>query len=191
MSVFKLLCTIIQQAYDYSVAAEFHAAAREDEEKHKKEEIEQKLNDELGKYWKKGPVEEEDEDDIETRADRKEDAICAGKKRSVKERLGTRKSNVTPKNKFTDKISKRDEDGCTLEDLSIPQPGMPRTIPDLPSQVIKSLLSKEMSINDSKEAIHSKEIERMEEEMGNNSEDANVELLGEELAARLCEPKTE
>jgi hypothetical protein len=172
------------------VAAEFHAAARQDEEKHKKEEIEQSLNDELGKYWKKGPV-EEDEDDMKTRADRKEDAICAGKKRSVKERLGARKSNLTSKNKFTDKISKGDEDGCTLEDLSIPQPGMPRTIPDLSSQLIKYLLSKEISINDCKEALSSKEIECMEEETGNSSEDTNVELLGEELAARLCEPKTE
>ena len=53
------------------MAAEFHAAARQDEEKHKKEELEQKLNDELGNYWNKGPVEEEDDDDVKTRADRK------------------------------------------------------------------------------------------------------------------------
>ena len=173
------------------MAAEFHAAARQDEEKHKKEELEQKLSDELGNYWKKGPVEEEDEDDVKTRADRKDDAICAGKKRSVKQRLGERKSNLTPKNKFTDRMSKRDELGCTLEDLSIPQPGMPRTIPDLSSQVIESLLGKDISAIECKEAMVSKEIERMEEEIGNSSDDANVELLGEELSARLCEPKTE
>ena len=173
------------------MAAEFHAAARQEEEKNKKEEIEQKLNDELGNYWKKGPLEEQDEDDMKNRADRKEDAILAGKKRSAKERLGTRKSNVDPKNKFTERSSLRDEDGCALEDLSIPQPGMPRTIPDLSTELVTSLLSKETPKTDTETTMSSKEIEHMDEEISNGSDSANVELLGEELAARLCEPKTE
>ena len=90
------------QAYDFSVAAEFHASARQEKEEHRQKEIENKLDDELGDYWKQGPS-YDSEEDMESKADRKEDAICAGKKRSVKERLGTRKSSHKHRNKFEDK----------------------------------------------------------------------------------------
>ena len=110
-----------------------------------------------------------------SKAGRREDAICAGKKRSAKERLGTKKSSFKY-NRFTDKNDGNYQDSSSLEDMSIPQPGMPRTIPDLSSSVVNQLL----------------ETENMEGEQGiENLQNVDVEFLGEELAARLCEPKTE
>ena len=163
------------QAYDYSVAAEFHAASRQDQEEQKKKEEEHKLDDELGDYWKKGPVHDDSEEHSLSKAGRREDAICAGKKRSTKDRLGTKKSSFKH-NRFTDKNDGNYQDSSSLEDMSIPQPGMPRTIPDLSSNVVNQLL----------------ETENMEREQGiENLQNVDVEFLGEELAARLCEPKTE
>ena len=90
--------------------------------------------------------------------------------------MGTQKSSLSQRNKFTAKNNGDYQGASDLEDMSIPQPGMPRTIPDLSSEVVNQLL----------------ETENMEDEKGmESSHNANVEFLGEELAARLCEPKTE
>ena len=161
-----------------------------EEEKNKKEAVENKLDEDLGDYWKKGPTEDSDED-LKIREDRKEEAICAGKKRSAKERLGTRKSHTTG-HKISDRTKMRqDQDGSALEDMSIPQPGMPRTIPDLSLELTKFLLAKHMSVKEDELGVNSRAIENMEEENDDVLQDANDEYLGEELAARLCEPKTE
>ena len=86
------------------------------------------------------------------------------------------KSSFRHKSRFTDKNDGNYHDANSLEDMSIPQPGMPRTIPDLSSEVVSQLL----------------ETELMEDEQGTEfSKNIDVEFLGEELAARLCEPKTE
>ena len=104
--------------------------------------------------------------------------------------MGERKSGITTK-KLSDKNNGHDQDGCTLEDMSIPQPGMPRTIPDLSSDVVQCLLTKGVLKQQCGDREPSKEIEHMEEEIDNTLQNADVEFLGEELAARLCEPKTE
>ena len=135
---------------------------------------------------------------METGGRRKEDAICAGKKRSAKERLGTKKSNP-PRYKLAYGGDGQTQDGNALEDMSIPQPGVPRTIPDLSPEVIKSILATDGPLKDNGEGRNLKgRVECMEEENGNGgslrdntSPSRSAELLGEELAARLCEPKTE
>ena len=151
-------------------------------------------------YWNKGPTKDESHDDMESEGRRKEEAICAGKKRSAKERLGTKKSNNLSRNKLMggNRLG-QDQDGSTLEDMSIPQPGMPRTIPDLSPEVIKMLLTKDETLKSNDDSSNTKgSSEYMDEEdsMDNNLRDSDSpsqreEFLGEELAARLCEPKTE
>ena len=193
---------LLLQAYDYSVAAEYHAAARQDEAKIKRVETEHKLDEDLGDYWKKGPQDEEEIDDaMETGVRRKEDAICAGKKRNIKERLGAKKSNNPQKHKGSHR--NRDgqmQEGASIEDLSIPQPGVPRTIPDLSSDFVESLLGKDISYRKTEYDPGSQlksQMDDMDEENSNSRQSGdlesqnNAELLGEELAARLCEPKTE
>ena len=90
--------------------------------------------------------------------------------------MGTQKSSSGQKNRFAGKNNGDYQDASDLEDMSIPQPGMPRTIPDLSSEVVNQLLETE-NMEDGKGVVSSPNI--------------NVEFLGEELAARLCEPKTE
>ena len=166
-----------QQAYDYSVAAEYHAAVKQQDAKKEREQMEQNCGSELS---------------MDSDPNRKETAICAGKKRSIKERIGTRKSDHPRKNKDNghrygeDGYSQRE--GETMDDMSIPQPGVPRTIPDLPPEIIDSILSKD--IPDPDDGQPSPTVDDMEEQSG-KTQSKSAELLGEELAARLCEPKTE
>ena len=136
---------------------------------------------------------------METGGRRKEDAICAGKKRSAKERLGTKNSNYLPRHKVGYGGDGQTQDSNALEDMSIPQPGVARTIPDLSPEVIKNLFPKNASSKDNELGRNLKgQVEHMDEESGidailqdSNSPSRYAEVLGEELAARLCEPKTE
>ena len=91
-------------------------------------------------------------------------------------------------------------EGASIEDLSIPQPGVPRTIPDLSSEFVESLLGKDISYRKSEYEPGSQvkiQTDDMDEENSNSRQSGdidsqnNAEILGEELAARLCEPKTE
>ena len=153
------------------------------DDKKKKDALNRDLDQSLEEYWNNTSKDGSKEEENNFLGNRKEDAICAGKKRSVKERLGARKSHQN---------IGQDEEGPALDDMSIPQPGMPRTIPDLSTEFIKILQGKHKNINDTGEASFSKEIDDMEDEdLEDGSEDTTVEYLGEELAARLCEPKTE
>ena len=139
------------ETYDYTLAAEQAKAAESAEAKDQKK----NLDNDLKQYW---DMETENPDE-----DRRQDAIRAGKKRSVKDRIGKRK-----------------EEDHHFDNLSIPQPGVSREIPDLSSEFLESL--KVTAVDDG------------EEEDGCVSDDDPSEsrlLLGEELANRLCEPKTE
>lgn len=81
--------------------------------------------------------------------DRRSSALHAGKKRSVKDRLGYH----TRRHK--DRRSSKDQE---IDDMSIPQPGVPRTVPDIDETRLLT------------------------------GTDADI---GQDLAAKLCEPKTE
>ena len=87
---------------------------------------------------------------------RRSNAIQAGKKRSIKDRLGPKRDSP---------------ESDSWENMSIPPPGVPRTIPDLNQNVLESL--KEVMDDDS------------------SLEDNKATLLGDELASKLSEPKTE
>ena len=136
------------ESYDYFLAMESSASSSHN--KPKKEQFNasemaerDELNTELDEYWKNS---------------RKTQAIQAGKKRSVKDRLGQR-NRESP------------EGDNSWENMSIPPPGVPRTIPDINQSVLESL--KEVMDDDS------------------SLEDNKSTLLGDELASKLSEPKTE
>ncbi len=92
------------------------------------------------------------------------------------------------------------QEGATIEELSIPQPGVPRPIPDLTSEFVESLLGKDISYRKS-EYESASQFQRQTDDMDEENSESrqsddlqsqnNAEILGEELAARLCEPKTE
>ena len=138
------------ESYDYFLAME-SSASSSSHNKPKKEQYNasemaerDELNTELDEYW--------------NNSSRKTQAIQAGKKRSVKDRLG-QKNRESP------------EGDNSWENMSIPPPGVPRTIPDINQSVLESL--KEVMDDDS------------------SLEDNKSTLLGDELASKLSEPKTE
>ena len=138
------------ESYDYFLAMESSAPSSSSHNKPKKEQYNasemaerDELNTELDEYWN---------------SSRKTEAIQAGKKRSVKDRLG-QKNRESP------------EGDNSWENMSIPPPGVPRTIPDINQSVLESL--KEVMDDDS------------------SLEDNKSTLLGDELASKLSEPKTE
>ncbi len=100
---------------------------------------------------------------------RKDQAIQAGKKRSVHDRLGSRvNSQESPTNDF--------------ETMSIPPPGMPREIPELSQTVLESLsevMDQQSSTGHEDSSLSSAE------------NDNKATILGDELASKLSEPKTE
>ena len=98
------------------------------------------------------------DDDLKDYWNRKNEAIQAGRKRSVKDRLGSRLTSSSP-------------EVDNFETMSIPPPGVSREIPELNQAVLDSLQ------------------EVMEED--NEEEEDKATILGEELAAKLSEPKCE
>jgi len=78
---------------------------------------------ELNGYWSKrsSPEASSANDFIDREEPRRDHAIIAGKKRSIKERLGRIKRSRSRENELNN-----------LDDLSIPPPGVPRTIPGRP-----------------------------------------------------------
>ena len=97
---------------------------------------------------------------------RRTEAIQAGKKRSIKDRLGERQS----------KASAKEDSNDAFETMSIPPPGVPRQIPDLNPTVLESL--------------HENMDEEDSSADGGESEN-KAEILGDELASKLSEPKME
>merc|ERR1712156_104328 len=135
------------ETYHYpSVASESRTASAADNADSKKE-LQDELDAELNDYWTKT-----------NDSSRKSEAIQAGRKRSVKDRLGSRSNSRNSPSPGQD----------SFETMSIPPPGVPREIPELNQAVLDSL----------------------HEDMDEGEEDKNT-LLGDELAAKLSEPKTQ
>ena len=137
------------ETYDYYAASEAARTSQRnstDSSSVDKEAVDE-LNADLDDYWTK-------------KDDRRNEAIQAGKKRSVKDRLGER-----PK-------PSKDDSNDAFETMSIPPPGVPREIPDLNPAVLDSLQ------------------ENMDEDSSAESEN-KADLLGDELASKLSEPKME
>lgn len=145
------------EAYDYLLAAEAKDKAAAEAECG----IKSGLDSDLDTYWNSSSsrTSAADADLQEMEDGRRGQAIRAGKKRSVKDRLGSRK----PK----EEAGKRSPDAESWENMSIPQPGVSRNISDLNPAVL----------------------EECEAEMDDEGHLASI--LGDELAAKLCEPKTE
>lgn len=91
---------------------------RRETEKAQKESERNSLDEELQQYWKSGP------DAMDADGDRSgsSQSMVAGRKRTIKDRLGARRKGRSPSD---------------FEDMSIPQPGVPRTIPDLDPRVLE------------------------------------------------------
>ncbi len=140
------------ETYDYVAAAE----AKERERSEANNVARNELDNELEGYWKRTI----DDDDDDQEDSRRSEAITAGRKRSVKERLGQVKTSG--------RSSSPDED--SWDTMSIPPPGMPRNISDLNPIVVESLE------------------QEMDDEEG---EEDKAARLGDELAAKLSEPKTD
>jgi len=197
------------ETYDYTIKAEQDKALEEAEKAKAKVD----LDDDLEKYWNKEGAENDDAGDelaavnssganaadgMETEcavaandsssatSRQDHDAIRAGVKRSVKDRLGSRKHG-----------GKKDSHHLEeFENLSIPQPGVPREIPDISRDFLQSLTRNETA---AAKKSNEKRKDDEEDEEGCVSDDDvtdsddvdDVTVLGEELANRLCEPKTE
>jgi phosphorylated adapter RNA export protein len=132
------------ETYDFFLVAE----AREKEKTEAAGRVKSDLDSQLTNYWT--------EDKVEDR--RRSEAIRAGKKRSVKDRLGPVGDRSSPDD---------------LDDMSIPPPGVPRMIPDLNQTVLDSLQNE------------------MQDDSSDETEDNKITVLGDELASKLSEPKTE
>jgi len=136
------------ETYDYSLTYSESRTTSASDNVDSKKEVTDELDAELSDYWNKNNGE----------SSRKNEAIQAGRKRSVKDRLGSRmNSRDSP-----------DNAGDSFETMSIPPPGVPREIPELNQAVLDSL----------------------QEVMDEGEEDKST-LLGDELAAKLSEPKTQ
>ena len=156
---------------------DFHAAAassdrRTSSQRNSTESMEQKdsassaaineLDADLDAYWStKNDVKEESTEGNSRRTD----AIQAGKKRSVKERLGTRKSK-------TRNNDSGENSNDAFETMSIPPPGVPRQIAELNPLILES-------------------IQNVMDEDSSAEAENKAEILGDELAAKLSEPKME
>lgn len=134
------------ETYDYVMAQKIAMSLRE-RDGHQRERAH--LDEELQDYWDNpqkfksaddhNHSRDDDHDelhhpgangmDADTRDSRRNGAIRAGKKRSVKERLGAHPSHHRPRGSCEREVD---------EDLSIPQPGVPRTIADLSNEVLES-----------------------------------------------------
>jgi len=158
------------ETYDYLLAQEHAATERADAETMRAREREEELDRELHTYWCKGDRESgpkepaADEDNMDTGTDdRRADALAAGKKRSVKDRVGVRKGGGGG-----DGHGMHRHHGVVtgdFDDLSIAQPGVPRSIPDIDLTVIEDAVNADGA--------------------------AASALLGKEIAIKLSEPKSD
>ncbi|TRY67014.1 hypothetical protein TCAL_16953 [Tigriopus californicus] len=132
------------ETYDYVMAQKISMMLHEREGRQKEQ---AQLDEELQDYWDNPQkfktsndcAHSRDEDhelhpgannmDADNRDSRRNGAIRAGKKRSVKERLRAHPSHHRPRGSCETEVD---------EDLSIPQPGVPRTIADLSDDVLES-----------------------------------------------------
>ena len=150
------------ETYDYFAATNEKRASSQ---RNSTESMEQKdsatveLNAELDAYWNNKREDKEDDD-----RKRRTEAIQAGKKRSVKERLGVRKHKNNDSG---------DNSNDAFETMSIPPPGIPRQIAELNPNVLESIQNV------------------MENEDSSAEAENKAEILGDELAAKLSEPKME
>lgn len=128
------------ETYDYIQVME---AKAEMQAMSKQKEMED-LDSQLGDYW-----------------NRKDQAIQAGRKRTIKDRLG-QSSRLNSSGSPTDQF----------ENMSIPPPGVARQIADLNPNVLTNL--QEVMDGD-----------------GEDDDDDKAAVLGDELASKLSEPKTD
>merc|ERR1712004_773938 len=148
------------ETYDYIAATN---EKRTSSQRNSTESMEQKdsatleLNADLDAYWN-NKREDKEEDDRKRRTE----AIQAGKKRSVKERLGARQKHN----------DSGDNSNDAFETMSIPPPGVPRQIAELNPNVLES-------------------IQNVMDEDSSAEAENKAEILGDELAAKLSEPKME
>jgi len=170
------------ETYDYSLAAEVKAKEEAIATEGEKRDLDRDLDD----YFQKSPPppprpSADNDDEMGETAERRQDAIAAGVKRSVKDRLGTR----------------RHHEGAHRPDfdhsMSIPPPGMAREIPDLTPEFLQCLRDPENNRRPSKDSKDDHEVEEEEEGCLSDDEESpkSHAMLGEELAAKLQEPKTD
>ena len=148
------------ETYDYIAATN---EKRTSSQRNSTESMDQKdsatleLNADLDSYWNNKREDKEDDD-----RKRRTEAIQAGKKRSVKERLGARQKHN----------DSGDNSNDAFETMSIPPPGVPRQIAELNPNVLES-------------------IQNVMDEDSSAEAENKAEILGDELAAKLSEPKSE
>jgi hypothetical protein len=177
------------EAYDYTVAADYHNKTRklEDKSTRKKSKF-HKLDDDLDAYWKQ-KSELDTEKSMETTEERKNNAICGGHKRRAKQSHETKK-------KYGPKDTIHNQANISKEDIL--KPGVPNMLADLPEAFVISLTkinqAKGLAISSNAgkntiEEIMKSEVEKNESSV--NSPFPNSFALGKQLAEILSEPKRE
>lgn len=161
------------ETYDFTLAAEVKAKEEAIATAGEKKDLDRDLDD----YFEKTPAAAGNNDD-EMSEDRRQDAIAAGVKRSVKDRLGSRRHPESHRPDFD-------------HGMSIPPPGVPREIPELTPEFLESLKDPENNTTSKRD----KDADPEADEEGCVSDDEESpkshSMLGEELAAKLQEPKTD
>ncbi len=110
------------ETYDYVRAQELEAERRAHRDREERDREEKGLDEDLKQYW----TSKNDNDEMET-DERRSEAIQAGRKRSVRDRLGSRQRGGHR--------SQHRMDSRELDEMSIPPPGKPRSIPDVEQEV--------------------------------------------------------
>lgn len=151
------------EAYEYAFGTSSRKPVKREQIKFDREVTEKELDMDLDQYWKKEPEDLVNSENMDTSKQRKNNAICGGKKRAATERS----KNMNKKSKGEAKVD-------SIRELPTIQPGEQMIIPDLSRNFIDILIAQNATVN---------------AEITNSLSSYNSFSVGKELAKHLNEPK--